>query len=216
MTSVVGICNQALSHIRAGGINSLNESSLQAQQCKLKYPLLRDMLLSQNDWSFAKKVRPLSLTTEDVFDWVYAYNYPSDCLKINRLILDYEEFTSTEGAYRTRHVEELYRPDTKHQVPHKILTAGGNKIIAANQPDLRIDYTFRQEDPTEFSIEFTLALAYFLAADLATAIVGGDAGRSMKADYFSLYQNTLANAIANDRNEDYNEPVESDFITTRF
>ncbi|WP_461521167.1 hypothetical protein [Porticoccus sp.] len=215
MTSVVAICNQALSHLRAGGINSLDETSLQAQQCKLKYPLLRDMLLKQNDWSFAKKLVPLSLTTKDVFDWVYAYNYPSDCLQINRLVINFEQFSSVDGAYRTRHPESIYTPDTRQQVRHQVMTENGDKIIVANEPDLRIEYRARVEDPTLFPPEFVLTLAYFLAADMAMVIVGGQDGERMMKNYFTLYQNTLANAIANDRNEDYHEPLESEFITVR-
>ena len=46
MTSVVDICNLALSNIRAGSINNIDEVSLQAQQCKLKYPFMRDRLLT--------------------------------------------------------------------------------------------------------------------------------------------------------------------------
>ena len=45
MASEVEICNLALSNIRAGSINSLTEGSLQAQICKLKYPILRDLCI---------------------------------------------------------------------------------------------------------------------------------------------------------------------------
>ena len=44
MASEIDICNLALGHIRAGTINSLDEGSVQAKQCKLKYPIMRDQI----------------------------------------------------------------------------------------------------------------------------------------------------------------------------
>ena len=82
MASDVEICNIALSNIRAGSINSLDENSLQAQQCKLKYALLRDRMLTEVPWTFNRKIRALSVLTTEIFNWAYAYQYPTDCLKI--------------------------------------------------------------------------------------------------------------------------------------
>ena len=85
MASEIEICNLALSNIRAGSINSFTEGSLQAQQCNLKYSILRNRVLKES-WGFNHKIRALSVLTTEVFNWVYAYQYPTDCLKINRLV----------------------------------------------------------------------------------------------------------------------------------
>lgn len=91
MASEIDVCNLALSNIRAGSINSLNENSLQAQLCKLKYSILRDRCLREIPWQFNHKIRALSPVTDNIFNWAYSYSYPADCLKINRLIGEYEE-----------------------------------------------------------------------------------------------------------------------------
>jgi hypothetical protein len=216
MASEVEICNLALGNIRAGSINSFTESSLQAQQCKLKYPYLRDMLLEDVPWNFAHKVDTLALLTDDLFNWVYAYQYPSDCLHINRLILNFEEFGDTgDGVTRTRHIEEIYTPDLDAQVKYEIQNVDGNRIIAANEPGLRVSYRKRITDPNLFSTLFIQTLSYLLASELAIPIVGGtDVGRQLRADSFKIYQAYLSEATASTKNEEYVEPRDSDFISS--
>ena len=213
MASEVEICNMALSNIRAGSINSLDESSLQAQQCKLKYPFLRDMLLRDVPWNFAHKVGVLALLTDDLFNWVYAYQYPSDCLYINNLILNFEEFGDTgDGVTRARHIEDIYTPDLGRQVKYEIQNVDGNKVIAANEPELRISYRKKVTDPDLFDTLFIQAFAQLLASELAIPVVGAEVGRKLKSDALKLYESYLLEATATTKNESYVPPVESDFI----
>ena len=102
MASEVEICNLALSNIRAGSINSLNEGSVQAQLCKLKYPILRDRCLREIPWQFNHKIRALAPVTTDIFNWGYAYSYPVDCLKIHRLVGSYEELPMGQSDLASR------------------------------------------------------------------------------------------------------------------
>lgn len=212
MASVVEICNQALSHLRVGSINSLNESSVQAQQCKLKYPLVRDLLLEQNAWNFSTKIVALALRTDTVFNWRYVYNYPSDCLRVDKLIPNYEMFGD---GVQARYPGEINRIDLDAQIPHRVLTVGGDKVIVANQPDLRLEYRSRVEDPTLFSASFVLMIGHYLAADMATVIVGAENGKSLKQENLAMYQALIDNSVANDRNEGYTATLESEFITIR-
>lgn len=215
MTSEVEICNLALSHIRARSINSLTETSLEAQQCKLKYEPLRDFLLRDAPWNFAQRIEPLALTTKEVFNWVYVYQYPSSCLHVNRLILNYEEFTANDGAYRARHIEDIYTPDLGRQVKYRKMNVDGSLVIVANEPDLRIDYRSRVTNPNLFDPTFILALSHLLAAELAMAITGGDTGRKLRSDELQIYQSYIDAAVASDLNESYDESVDSEFITIR-
>ena len=83
MASEIEICNLALGNIRAGSINSFTEGSIQAQQCNLKYSIIRDRCLREIVWSFNRKIEALAtLSSVTIFNWAYAYQYPSDCLKI--------------------------------------------------------------------------------------------------------------------------------------
>lgn len=214
MASEVEICNLALSGIRAGSINSLNETSLQAQQCKLKYSLLRDMLLRDVPWNFAHKTDALALLTDDLFNWVYAYQYPSDCLYVNRLILNFEEFGSS-GVTRSRHIEDLYTPDLNKQVKYEIQNVSNNRVIAANEPELRISYRMRVTDPNLFDTLFIQVFVKLLESELAIPIVGAEVGRQLRSDALQLYEAYLLEATASNGNEGYTESVDSDFITIR-
>lgn len=216
MASEVEICNLALSNIRAGSINSFTEASLQAQQCKLKYPFLRDMLLRDVPWSFAHKVDTLAVLTDDLFNWVYSYQYPSDCLYINRLILNYEAFGDTgDGVTRSRHIEEIYTPDLDKQVKYELQNVDGNRVIAANEPELKISYRKKVTDPNLFDSLFIQAFVQLLTSELAIPIVGAEVGRQLRADAYQLYQGYILEATAATMNESYIEPRDSDFITIR-
>lgn len=216
MASEVEICNLALSDIRAGSINSLDESSLQAQQCKLKYPHLRDMLLRDVPWNFAHKTDALALLTDDLFNWVYSYQYPSDCLYINRLVLNYEQFGATgDGVYRNRHIEDIYTPDLDRQIKYEIQNVNNNRVIAANETELRISYRTRVTDPNLFDTLFIQTFVKLLASELAIPVVGAEVGRQFRSDALQLYEAYLLEATASNGNEGYTEPVESDFITIR-
>lgn len=215
MSSVVDLCNLALSNIRAGSINSLDESSLQAQACDLKYPVVRDFLLRSHKWNFNHFIKPLAVLSEDVFNWSYTYQYPTDCLGINRLIPDVEEFTQTDAAYRPRHIEDLYSTDLTRQIKHEIAVVSGTKVILANEPNLRLDYRARVEDPNLFDPLFVMALQWYLAAELAEPIIGGDKSAGLRQTALAIYQQHVNNAEVEDTNEQYSEPVQSDFITIR-
>ena len=204
----------ALSNIRAGSINSLNETSLQAQQCKLKYPFFRDMLLRDVPWNFAHKVDALALLTDDLFNWVYAYQYPSDCLYINKLILNFEEFGDTgDGVTRTRHIEDTYTPDLGRQVKYEIQNVDNNRVIAANEPELRVSYRKKVTDPNLFDSLFTLTFVQLLTSELAIPIVGAEIGRQLRGDAVQLYKSYLLEATETTKNESYVPPIDSDFLS---
>lgn len=214
MASEVEICNMALSNIRAGSINSLNEASLQAQQCKLKYSFLRDMLLRDVPWNFAHKVGALALLTDDLFNWVYAYQYPSDCLYINKLILNFEEFGDTgDGVTRARHIEDIHTPDLGRQVKYEIQNVDDNRVIAANEPELRISYRKKVTDPNLFDSLFTLTFVQLMTSELAIPIVGAEVGRQLRGDAVQLYKSYLLEATEATMNESYVPPVDSDFLS---
>lgn len=217
MASEVDICNMALAAIRAGSINSLNETSLQAQQCKLHYPFLRDSLLREGCWGFSRTIAVLALRTDDVFNWIFAYQYPVDCLKLERLIIEFEEFRSDDGstALRHRHIEDLFTPDLERQIKHEIINIDGNKVILANEQNLRIKYSRRVTDPNLFDITFIQTFVHLLSSALAVPVVGGEMGRGFRTDNLQMYQVFLNAAIANDKNEGFTPTPDSEFILIR-
>ena len=215
MSSEVEICNLALSNIRGGSINSLTEGSVQAQQCKLKYPIMRDMLLKDAPWGFNTKVAPLALlATVDIFNWSYAYQYPSDCLHVNKLILNIEAYAQGDGITRLRYPGEVI-PDLERQVKYDVMNESNNKVIVANEPDLRINYRATITDPNLFDRTFIIALSWLMASELAIPVAGGETGRALRSDALKIYQSYLSSAVAADLNQEFVEQPESEFIQVR-
>lgn len=216
MTSEVEICNLGLSNIRAGSINSLTESSLQAQQCKLKYPILRNRLLKET-WGFNHKIRTLAVLTTEIFNWAYAYQYPTDCLKINRLVGAYEELSNADADVVSRLLDSQLLPirDTQPKTPYELFNFDDNKVIGANEADLRIDYTAKITAPNLFSDDFVMALSHLLASELAIPLIGAEVGRQLRSDSLQMYKEYLHAAIADDMNEGDYEPALSEYETAR-
>ena len=217
MASIVEVCNLALSDIRASSINSLDESSLTAQQCKLKYPILRDRLLAEIPWGFNRKIDELAVLTTEIFNWAYAYQYPSDCLKINRLVGTHEELANANADIVSRLLDSQLLPlrDMRVQVPYEVFNFSNNRVLGANESDLRIDYSVKVDDPNLFSNDFIMALSKLLASELAIPIVGAETGRQLRSDSLQLYKSYLDAALANDMNEQYASPALSEFETIR-
>lgn len=217
MSSEIEICNLALSNIRASSINSFTEGSLQAQQCKLKYPLIRDRMLTETVWSFNRKIKALSLVTTEIFNWAYAYQYPVDCLKIHRLVSSYEELSNADADVISRLLDSQLLPlkDLRTQIPYEIFNFDDNKTIGTNEADLYIDYAAKITDPNLFTIDFIMAFSHLLSSELAIPIVGAKIGRELRSDSLQLYKEYLAAAIANDLNEQYDTPALSEYETIR-
>jgi hypothetical protein len=217
MASAVEIVNLALSNIRAGSINSLDEGSLQAQVAKLKYPFMLDRLLREVPWQFNRKIRALSVLVTDVFNWAYAYQYPTDCLKVHRLVPAWEEIPAGGAKVLSRRFEPDLRDlkGLRRQVPYEVFNFDNNKVIASDDPELRIDYAAKITDPNLFSADFILALSHLLGAELAIPLIGAETGRQLRSDEMTLYQAYLDSAIADDMNDGFNTPAESEFITIR-
>lgn len=217
MTSEVEICNIALSNIRAGSINSLNESSIQAEICKLKYPIMRDRCLRDGPWMFNRKVDALASATVDVFNWAYTYSYPFDCLKIRRLVGSYEELPAGSANVASRLLDSRVLPNKgyRRQIPYEVFNYDNERVLGSDQPDLRIDYAAKITDPNLFSDDFVLALAYLLSSELAVPIAGAEMGRALRNESFQIYARYMASAMSADQNDQYLSPKESDYITIR-
>ena len=217
MASEIEICNLALSNIRGGSINSFTEGSHPAQQCALKYDILRDRCLREIPWQFNRSIKALASLPIDIFNYAYAYSYPTDCLKIHRMMGEYEkiEAGSVDRVSRYRDPEVLSLKDARRQVPYEVFTIDGVKMIGADECNLYIDYVAKVEDPNAFSADFILALSHLLAAEIAVPIVGAELGRALRRDSLGLYDGYMKSAMASDQNDEYTIPRESDFVTIR-
>lgn len=194
MTSVVSICNLALSNLAKDNIQDLDEGSTEAKLCKQFYEHSRDTLLQVFPWRFARKTGSLAeLTNTKDKRWAYAYKRPTDCLKVRRVTdeaqIDYLSYG--EGA-----VAGGYAYDIE-----------GTTIFCDLSPAF-LDYTWRVNDVTKFPPLFVDALAWHLAVRLAMPITRDP---KIRADAFQLaskMQNEAASADANEVRETSDYPAE--------
>ncbi len=192
MTSVVSICNLALSNIGKGTISDINEASAEAQQCKLQYYNCRDTLLQAHPWTFARKVQALAALANDWESrWAYRYQKPSDCLKIVRLVPDIDF------------------PDDIDPAPHGLRASS----IYASYSPVFLEYTRLEDDPTKYPPLFADALAWSLSARIAMPLTRDQSIRKDAYQMAVAATSAAQTADANDEPRRYN--VEASWIAAR-
>jgi hypothetical protein len=185
MSSVVFICNLALTNLAKPTIVSIDEASAEAAACKQYYAHVRDVMLQTYPWRFAAKTEALAeLTNAKEGRWGYAYQRPSDCLKVRRVsdqaLADY---LPSDGS---------------------LIVAGGyahaieGDVIYCDVSPAYLTYTYRLTDPTKFSPAFTEALGWHLAVRLAMPLTRDP---KMRADAYNLAVRMTATAAAADAQE---------------
>lgn len=183
MATKVDICNMALSHIGSQShVQSLTEASVEAKQCNLVFDTVLEEVLRQHPWSFATRVATLvKHAAAPPPDWRYRYQYPADCLNAFELLT----------AASTR---------TSPPIPYKIelLDDGSTKTILSDADGVSLRYVMRVSDTVLLDAQFTEALSWRLARELAMPL-------TRKASVWQLaeqgYRLTVGGAWASDFNE---------------
>lgn len=182
MSSEVDICNLALSHFgQDASIDAIDppDGSAEADHAATFYPIARDELLEEGDFSFARKRAALTQLVNDRPDWVYKYALPSDVLKARRVL------------------DASYDDDLTDAQPFELEGA----TLYTDVQSAVLVYTFKLVDPTKFSPLMRTALSWRLASYLVGPITKDPTGRTQGA----LYQRSqveLAKAMTSDANID--------------
>lgn len=153
------IANLALSHLGVGKeISNLDtDNSSEGAVCRRFYEISKDATLRDFPWPFATKFRALALIDENpTTEWDYAYRYPTDCLKVRRILSG--QRTDTNDSRES----------------YKIGRDDGGQIIYTDFRDANIEYTLRANDPGQYPPDFTLALSFRLAFYIAPTVTAGD------------------------------------------
>jgi len=86
MASDIDIASNALQMIGAGSINSFDEPGAGAAVAKALYEPLLEAMLTETYWRFAIKKQKLNLLSQSPLnEWKYAYQLPTDNLKVERV-----------------------------------------------------------------------------------------------------------------------------------
>lgn len=199
MSSVVEICNMALSHIGVRRIQSLTEATKEARTCNLLYEPLRDASLEDHDWGFARKNVVLAATSDSYTNWEYAYAWPSDCISARKIIDEDGSYTGT--SYDIDNDRSVQVGKVKFEIG--INDAKDGKIILTDKADAELRYTAKVTNSTLFSPIFVAALSLRLASDLVQPL---RADASLQGLLLQQYQTILFRARSVDSNQGYEEP----------
>lgn len=82
-SSVIEICNSALTSVKANTIASFSDGSTEANICAAKFDIVRRSELRKSYWNFAIKDVELAKTVDAPIKYFqYKYTLPSDCVRL--------------------------------------------------------------------------------------------------------------------------------------
>jgi hypothetical protein len=184
MSSIVYICNLALANIGKESIASINEASAEARACLQFYSLVLDTAIQAYPWRWATKTAALAQVTNTKENrWLYAYQRPSDCLKVFRIV---DESLAEYMPYGDGVVSGGHAYDIE-----------GETIFCDLSPAY-IQYVRRVSDPAKFPPMFVDALSMALSARIAYPITRD---LKIRADAVTLASQAMELAKAADANE---------------
>lgn len=189
MPSEIDICNLALSHIGRDPIQSLQDAVRSAQECKLLYPRICESVLRDHAWNFATKRAELALLDAEYAGWDFAYQWPSDCLRAQKI-------------WNPNSDEDTQRIPFEVAVRADLLS----RVILTDQEDALLFYTARVTNPNVFDVLFVDAVAYRLAAELTIPLRGDP---RIQQAVLQTYSQIIGSARVANSNEKYVPPDES-------
>lgn len=196
--SSVRIANMALSNIGARStIESFDEQSPEARECKLWYDWARRQTLESFDWNFASRRAALALHSEDAPKnvWTYRYQYPASCLVAREIV-------NPLGP----------RADA---VPFEVENdaTGEQKTILTDMEGAILRFTFDLTTPSLFSSYFVTTLSHLLGYYIAFPLTGK---LDIKAGMLEVYNRLILTAPAFNANERVDRaPREAEWIRAR-
>ena len=143
MSSVVQICNIALTNIGETKIAALNEENERARVVNLRYEDCRDSVLRTHPWNCAVTRVELSADVTAP-SWGYAKRFalPADCLRVLDVENNFEKY-EVEGRY-----------------------------LVTDSTSMKLKYIKRVTDPTEFDSLLLHAISLKLASEIAENLTG--------------------------------------------
>ena len=201
--------------------NIQTETSLEAQACRTFYDIARQDVLREIPWYFAtKQITPALVANYPTPEWNYAYQYPQDAIRIHRFI----SWRLNNETRQSRVPYAIMQPSPvalSREVPQPTSYATGGLWIFTNWPGPNItipvvlEYCYDHTNVSQWSPDYTLALAYKLAIYNIPIVMSGDPyGASAKVE--ASYTNAITKAKASMLNEEQRpEEPQSEFIRGR-
>lgn len=180
MTSVVGICNAALTDLGGNPIVSLyppsgEPSTTEQKLCQAHYEPSRDVVLEAGDWSFARTQRQLPASEiSPPYGEGTMFLVPPDCIRVITVSQDAQDL---------------------NLLSWRIQQEGGSRYIVARTGIAYVNFVARIEDPTLFSPMFADTVSARMAYMMAIALTQS---RTLRDENRKIYEAKLDDARAND------------------
>lgn len=195
MASDVEISNTALAHLGSDAqVSSITppDGSKEAGYASRFLPIARREMIEQHEWRFClKRATLVELVTNPSTRWAFAYQLPSDCLKVRRVLTDNIHqgtiFTAPESYPNNRGLgldDEMGAPFQQE-----------GEIIYTNEPDAVLAYQFDQVNVNKWPPAAYSALGYLLASYMAGPVIRGKSGAAT-ADRLRTMAFSMASAAA--------------------
>jgi hypothetical protein len=184
----IEIASAALNALGTEGITSFEDDSDEARAVGAFYPTVRDLVLGERVWSFAKAQFILDPHAEaPLFGWERKFQLPADVIRVYRV---------DDGSGTDLMAWELQ----------------GRFILANDATRVYVTAVRREEDSSLYSPGFSMAVTLRLAAVLAVPL---KENRQLKADLWEEYKFELKEASGVDGTQGKVEQIRSTYFSDR-
>jgi hypothetical protein len=206
----VAICNLALSRLAIGKrISSLDDTRPEAALLKEIYDFCRETVLQDRVWPFAvRHVVPALVEFYPTPEWSYSYRVPAECIRLDRLV---ENVIGSAGDLRW--VTDSY-VDLPPNIPYTESSDDSGRLVMTNEEDPLLLYTHNISDEQLFTPMFSSALAWKIAAEVATALVVDADGINRAMQMYELEISRAHSRELQSLND--TPPADSSFITAGY
>jgi hypothetical protein len=205
MATPIDIANLALTKLGAHTITSFNDNTVEAVTTSLHYPIVRDSVLEDRDWSFAiaevQLVQTVPLTPFPP-EYGQAYALPADCLLIRYCFIP-NPVALTSGSLLDQEI-------TSEQAVTRPSWNRFGDIAFSSTSQLWARYIRRVEDTTKYTSQFVQALACRLASELAMPITNRV---ELQSQLYKEYEMKLMAASGRDGSQGTPQVIQTSQLT---
>lgn len=159
--SKIGICNISLAMLGAESIRAFNEPNKRARMCDVFYDVSVTFLLSNHDWSFARKyskLNALDLEPEEIPFGNCGFQLPSDCLTPRSI--------DPPGSR------------TKWQI--------SGRVLFTDQTSVGLHYTSNDSPTSIYNDQFAMLASLYLAVKIAPSITQNPRLTAVLQDQYTI------------------------------
>ena len=190
--------------------------------CRTFYDLARQTAFEIFPWSFAKKqVAPSLVANQPTPEWLYAYQYPTDAVKMIRFM----SWRLNNDTKQSRIPYTVMQPVSvslsQLSTPPTTYNQDTGLWIYTNWPGANtqlpviIEYIFDNQNVQQWSPAFILSFSYMLASLIVTTLTTGNPQQQQQA-IMGLQKSAYNIASATDLNQDQRpDDPQSEFIRAR-